>query len=254
MSKKLIAGNWKMHLSVDDSRSLAEGVATSVADYTDSVDVVVCPGTVAITEVSRALKETPVQVGAQNIYHTDEGAFTGETSAVQIKDHAEYVITGHSERRQIFHETNEDVARKVAACIRSEMTPILCVGETGYERDHGETTQVINDQLATCLTMLVASDVEAMVVAYEPVWAIGTGENAKPDDVSRAVATIRSTIKEMFGEKSSQGTRVLYGGSVKADTAGSYLDLEGVDGLLVGGASLDENEFVSIVERASNGG
>ncbi len=253
MSNKLIAGNWKMNLSVADSRKLAKRVEDATTKHADKVEVVVAPSTIALTEVSKELKSGKTKVGVQNIYFVDEGAYTGEVSAVQAQEFVDYAIVGHSERRQLFNESNEDVARKVAACLRSDITPILCVGETGYERDHGETTQVINDQLATCLTMLVASDMEHIVIAYEPIWAIGTGKNADSKAVASAADTIQKTVKEMFGEKASDGVRILYGGSVKADTAKSYLSLDNIDGLLVGGASLSDHEFVAIVEHAADG-
>ncbi|MEX0748820.1 MAG: triose-phosphate isomerase [Candidatus Saccharimonadales bacterium] len=250
MSKTLIAGNWKMHLTAEQSRGLAERVEKTAVKYSKAVDVVVCPTHVCLPAVAAVTKK--LSVGAQNIYFADEGAFTGEVSANQVKEFVRYVIVGHSERRHVFGELNEMVARKAAACLRHNLTPIICVGEIGYERDHGETVQVLNDQIATGLTMLTAAEIEQIVIAYEPVWAIGTGENAKPEDVAAAARTINQAIQEMFGAAAASKCRILYGGSVTAATAASYLALEEISGLLVGGASLNEHEFNDIVEQASH--
>lgn len=248
-SKTIIAGNWKMHLTMDQSEVLATRVQELTAKYVKDVEVVICPSYIALARVSEAAPK--LSLGVQDVFYADEGAYTGEVAAAQAKEFAQFAIVGHSERRHIFNESSEDVARKAAACIRNEMTPIVCVGETEVERDHGETRQVLNDQIAASLTMLTAGEVRDIVIAYEPVWAIGTGKNARPEDVTAAVATIRAAITEMFGAKTAAVCRILYGGSVKADTAASYLKLEGVNGLLVGGASLNDHEFSTIVEWGS---
>lgn len=252
MSKPLIAGNWKMHLSEPESRGLAEQVEAQAAAYTDTVETAVFPSSIALSSVNSLVESTAT--GVQNIYFADEGAFTGEIAAAQVSDVVDYAIVGHSERRYIFGETDETVARKTAACIRNHITPIVCVGETLHERQENETVQVLNDQISTGLTMITSEDVAGSVIAYEPVWAIGTGENAKPEDVASAARTIDRAIGEMFGRKTADQVRVLYGGSVSSETAGSYLDLEEISGLLVGGASLKEHEFKAIIERAANGG
>lgn len=252
MSRPLIAGNWKMHLNVQESCTLAEQVEAQARTYSDTVETAIFPSFIAISSV-KPLVDSAV-TGAQNVYFADEGAFTGEVAAAQVNDMADYAIVGHSERRYVFGETDETIARKTAACIRNHITPIVCVGETLHEREENETVQVLNDQISTGLTMVTSEDVAGSVIAYEPVWAIGTGENAQPEDVSSAIRTIRRAIGEMFGQKTADQVRLLYGGSVSAETAGSYLDLEEVDGLLVGGASLKEHEFNAIIERAANGG
>lgn len=249
MAKTLIAGNWKMNLSAEQAHQLAQAVDKSAGNYADKVDVALFPGYLSVPAVSQTTKNAAV--GVQDLYFTDQGAFTGEVSATQAKEFVSLALVGHSERRQIFGETNEAIARKAAACIRNGMTAIVCVGETEHERDQGETKQVLNDQISTGLTMLTASEMEHITIAYEPVWAIGTGNNAGPEDVAEAIQTIRAAVAEMFGGNAATQVRVLYGGSVKGDTAGSYLDLDGVDGLLVGGASLNDHEFHNIIERAS---
>lgn len=251
MRNKLIVGNWKMNLSVAESTDLAARVEKGVAKHLGSVDVVLCPAFIAVASVAKAIKKLPV--GVQNVYFTDHGAFTGEVSAAQAGEVASYAIVGHSERRHLFGETNELVARKAAACLRNGLTPIICVGETQHEREDGETKQVINDQLATGLTMLTAEDMAKTVIAYEPVWAIGGGDHASPEQVAKALTVIRGVVREMFGEETVGSSRLLYGGSVDADSAGAYMGLEEVDGLLVGGASLNDHEFNAIVKKASDG-
>lgn len=251
MSKPLIAGNWKMHLRLDQSQSLAEKVETCAAEYAEAVEVAVFPSMHALVRVEPQLEYA--QLGAQNVYYADEGAYTGEVSATQAAELAGYAIVGHSERRYIFGENNETIARKTSACIRNGLSPLVCIGETQHEREEGETTQVINDQIATGLTMLTTDDVANITIAYEPVWAIGTGNYARPEDVESAIKTLRHAIRETFGQAAADSVRVLYGGSVNADTAGSYLDLDTVNGLLVGGASLREDEFNAIIKRAADG-
>lgn len=241
-----------MHLDVPQSCTLAEHVEKQADECAAKVETAIFPSLMAVTDIKPALKTATL--GVQNVYFADEGAYTGEVSAAQVADLVDYALVGHSERRYIFEETDETIARKAAACIRNHITPILCVGETHQERVDNETVQVLNDQIATGLTMLTAQDVADSVIAYEPVWAIGTGENAKPEDVTSAIQIIRRTINEMFGAAAAKEVRILYGGSVTKDTAGAYLDLEEVNGLLVGGASLKEQEFNAIVKRAANGG
>lgn len=251
MIKKLIVGNWKMNLSVAESAALAGRVEKGADEYLDTVDVVVCPSFLAVATVAQAVKKLPI--GVQDAYFADSGAFTGEVSAAQANEFAKYAIIGHSERRHIFGETNETVARKAAACLRNGLTPIICVGETQHEREEGETKQVLSDQLATGLTMLTSEDATKTIIAYEPVWAIGSGDSATPDQVAEAAVIITGVVKEMFGEEAASGLKLLYGGSVDADSAAAYLGTEGVDGLLVGGASIREHEFNSIIKKASDG-
>lgn len=240
-----------MHLNVSQSCALAKRIEKQSRAFSEQVDTAIFPSMVAFSDVSSLVETTAP--GVQNVYFADEGAFTGEVAAAQVAGQAGYAIVGHSERRYIFNETDETVARKAAACIRNGITPIICVGETQHEREENETVQVLNDQIATGLTMLTADDVIESVVAYEPVWAIGTGESARPEDTASAIQIIRRAIGEMFGQATKDTVRVLYGGSVTQNTAGTYLDLDEVDGLLVGGASLKEQEFNGIIERAAHG-
>jgi len=192
------------------------------------------------------------RLAAQDAYHKDEGAFTGEVSFTMLQDLVHYVIIGHSERRIYFNESLDEVRDKVAACVRNGITPLLCVGETHNERKAGETKQVLHDQIVTALSNLTAKEVENMVIAYEPVWAISTfgGELAKPDLVEKEMKYIRKQVADLYGEKVSKRVRVLYGGSVDDQIVSGYLSTEGCDGVLVGGASLNYHKFAGIVDAA----
>jgi len=248
MIRPLIAGNWKMNLNLGESVELAKHVEKIAAERHKEVDVAIFPSLLFLSSVSEVTDHA--MVGVQNIYHADHGAFTGEVSPAQVGEYASMALIGHSERRHVFNEGDEMIARKMSAAVRNNLRPVLCVGETAKEREHGETAQVLNDQLSTGLTMLTTADMVDVVIAYEPVWAIGTGDHADPDDVTAAIAQIRSTMSEMFGSELAQAIRVLYGGSVNSDTAGGYLGSREVNGLLVGGASLKAEEFSAIVGKA----
>jgi triosephosphate isomerase len=190
------------------------------------------------------------RLAAQNAYHKDEGAFTGEVSFTMLRDLVHYVIVGHSERRKYFNEDLPLIRDKVKAAVRNEISPILCVGETLEERKSGHTKRVIHDQVATALSNLTAREVMDVVIAYEPVWAIGAGDPAKPDDINEAINWIRQTVAHLYGQKVSTTLRVIYGASVEPEFVGGILTLEGVDGLLVGGASLNPYKFADIIEAA----
>ena len=206
----------------------------------------------ALQPLSLQIDRRKFRLAAQNAYFKDEGAFTGEVSFTMLRDLVHYVIVGHSERRIFFNENLEVVRDKVAAAIRNDIVPILCIGETKQERLAGETNRVIHDQLTTALMNLTTREVEKLVIAYEPVWAISTfqGEIAKPKDIQRVFELIRSDIKDLYGTKAANAARVLYGGSVNAETAGAYLAIDGCDGCLVGGASLNYEQFTGIVDCA----
>ncbi|HSX28266.1 MAG TPA: triose-phosphate isomerase [Candidatus Saccharimonadales bacterium] len=249
MGKKLIIANWKMHFTVGQASLFLHRLQERVPLHRD-VEVVLCPNFLAMQSLSLQLDRHKFKLGAQNCYEKDEGAFTGEVSATMLRGLASYIIAGHSERRYILGETDKQIAQKVSAIIRNDITPVLCVGETEIERKHGETRDVLHDQVTTGVAHLTASEIKNMVIAYEPVWAIGTGNYAKPDDVAEAVALIRNQIKALYGAPAAMMVRVLYGGSVDADNAGAYLVTEGVDGLLVGGASLNYDVFSRIVSKA----
>jgi len=215
-----------------------------------NVEVVIAPTMLAIQTLSLQVNLRQFKLAAQNFYWRDHGAYTGEVSASQLRGIVQYALVGHSERRHVFNESDKDTRAKVQAAIRNGIRPVLCVGETASERADNETQDVIHDQLLGGLANITSEELPNVVIAYEPVWAIGTGRNALPGDVSDAVRSIRNQLKHLYGTKASEEVQVLYGGSVTADTAGGYLTLDGVDGLLVGGASLDESAFAQIIEKA----
>jgi triosephosphate isomerase len=204
----------------------------------------------ALQTLSLQVNFRQFKLAAQNFYWRDHGAYTGEVSASQLRGVVAYGLVGHSERRHIFHESDKDTRAKVQAAIRNGIRPVLCVGETASERADGETQDVLHDQLIGGLANITSEELESVVIAYEPVWAIGTGQNALPDDVTGAARSIRNQLKHLYGAKAADSVQVLYGGSVTADSAADYLALPDIDGLLVGGASLDEQAFSSIVEKA----
>lgn len=249
--RKLIVGNWKMHLSTHEASVLVHRLQDHLRSHRN-VEVVIAPSFVALQPLSQEIDRRRLRLAAQNAYATDEGAFTGEVSFTMLRDLVHYTIIGHSERRIYFHESLEDVRDKVQAAVRNGISPILCVGETGQERAAGETKRVIHDQVTTALANLTSEEIEQVVIAYEPVWAISTfgGQLAKPADIKEMIKLIRYHVNELFGDNAADGLRVLYGGSVSADTAGGYLEIPGCDGALVGGASLNYKQFASIVNKA----
>lgn len=214
------------------------------------IEVVLAPGMLTLQPLSVQIDRRKFRLAAQNAYFHDEGAYTGEVSFTQLRDLVHYVIIGHSERRHIFHEDNDMVRDKVAACVRNEITPLLCVGETKTERMAGETKLVLHDQLMTALHNLTAGEVKKMVIAYEPVWAIGTGDVAKPHQAAEAISYIRKYIADMFGPRAAKEVRILYGGSVVPGVVRGFLEAPGVDGFLVGGASLNYHSFSAIIDAA----
>lgn len=215
------------------------------------IEVVLAPSMLTLQPLSLQIDRRKFRLAAQNAYSKDEGAFTGEVSFTMLRDLVHYVIVGHSERRHIFLEDLDMIRDKVAASIRNEITPILCVGETKHERAENETKQVVHDQLMTALHNLTAKEVGQMVVAYEPVWAIGTGDIAKPDQVTEIINYIRNYVRDVFGPKASKGLRILYGGSVMPEFVHGFLGVPGIDGFLVGGASLNYQSFANIVDAAN---
>jgi len=251
MKRKLIVANWKMHLNTQEASVLVHRLDKLVKVHRD-VEVVLAPSMLSLQPLSLQIDRRKFRLAAQNAYHKDEGAFTGEVSFTMLRDLVHYAIIGHSERRIYFNENLEIVRDKVAAAIRNGIVPILCIGETKQERTAGETSRVIHDQLTTAIMNLTTHEVEQLVVAYEPVWAISTfgGEIAKPNDVERVFRLIRSDINDLYGEKASKAVRLLYGGSVNNDTASAYLAIKECDGCLVGGASLNYEQFSGIVSSA----
>jgi triosephosphate isomerase len=247
--RKLIIGNWKMNLNVHDSSLYLHKIAKTVKTHRN-VDVVLAPTILALQTLSLQINHRQFKLAAQNFYWRDHGAYTGEVSATQLRGIVSYGLVGHSERRHVFHESDKDTRAKVQAAIRNNIRPVLCVGETTGERTAGETNDIIHDQLLGGLANITSEELPEVIIAYEPVWAIGTGNNALPADVVKAVTSIRSQLKHLYGAKAANEVQILYGGSVTADSAADYLAIDGVDGLLVGGASLDANAFSTIVEKA----
>ena len=247
--KKLVIGNWKMNLGVHEASLYLHRLEKSVQAHRN-IEVIIAPTMLALQTLSLQINFRQFKLAAQNFYWRDHGAFTGEVSATQLRGIVSYALVGHSERRHIFHESDKDTRAKVQAAIRNGIRPVLCVGETAIERADGETQDVLHDQLIGGLANITSEDLPEVVIAYEPVWAIGTGQNALPGDVTSAVKSIRNQLKHLYGAKAAETVQVLYGGSVTADSAAAYLSLPEIDGLLVGGASLDEQAFSSIVEKA----
>lgn len=247
--KKIIIGNWKMNLNVHES-SLYLNKLTDLVKIHRDVEVVVAPSMLAVQTLSLQVNHRQFKLAAQNFYWRDRGAYTGEVSATQLRGIVSYGLVGHSERRHIFHETDKDTRAKVQAAIRNNIRPILCVGETASERVDGETRDVIHDQLLGGLANVTSDELSQVIIAYEPVWAIGTGQNARPTDVVEALVIIRSQLKNLYGSKVANEVQVLYGGSITSDSAADYLALPEIDGLLIGGASLDAYAFAQITEKA----
>lgn len=238
-----------MNLNVGEA-SLYVHKLGGVVKRTRDVEVVIAPTLLALQPVSLQIHRHDFKLAAQDFYWRDDGAFTGEVSASQLRGLVQYGVVGHSERRHVFHESSKDIRSKVQAAFRNNFVPILCVGETAGERATGETNDIIHDQLVAGLSNITSDEVSRLVVAYEPVWAIGTGNHPTPTDIEAAVKAIRSQIRHLFGAEPSKKVRILYGGSVTADNATSYMQIPGVDGLFVGGASLNLHTFADIVNQA----
>ena len=248
MTRTIIAGNWKMNMTAAESRGLVAAMLPGLEEVED-VQTVVCPPFVALEAVGGLLRGTDVALGAQNLHHEDEGAFTGEVSGPMLRELCDFVIVGHSERRMIFGETDEVVGKKVLAARRAGLRPIVCVGERLEEREAGSAEVVVERQLSRALALAESSD--GLVVAYEPVWAIGTGRAATPDDAQSMMAHVRRVLASIFGDASAEGVPLLYGGSVTADNVAGFVREDDVNGALVGGASLSADGFVQLVRNAA---
>jgi triosephosphate isomerase (TIM) len=247
----MMAGNWKMHHTHLDAIQVVQKLSYRLddSDY-DHCDVVVCPAFTALRSVQTTLDSDriPISLGAQNCYWEPSGAFTGEVSAPMLaKLNVRYVIVGHSERREIFGETDEMVARKLHAVLAAGMLPILCVGETLDEREAGSTDAKVQGQIDAALKGVDSDRIAELIVAYEPIWAIGTGHNATPEDADATIGTIRNTIAGIAGSPAGEAVRILYGGSVKPGNIAALMEKPEIDGALVGGASLDPDEFARVV-------
>ena len=246
----MIAGNWKMYKTQKEAQSMV----AELLDLIESnlkVETLICPPFTVLTSIGKILKDTSVGLGAQNVYWEDQGAYTGEVSARMLVDcGCTYVIVGHSERRQYFKESNEIINLKVRGILKSRLSPILCVGETLNERERGEVESVICKQLKQGLNRVGPKEITSLVVAYEPIWAIGTGQTATPETAQEVHAMIREALSFQYSESLAAQIRILYGGSVNAQNISDLMAQSDLDGALVGGASLDAQSFATIVLRA----
>ena len=253
MRKRMIAGNWKMNKTYSEGVVLAQGLADELADGTGDVDVVVCPPAVDLKGVSEVIEQAsaPFALGAQNVYWEEYGAYTGETAPSMLEAvGATHCIIGHSERRDYFGETDEDVNKKAKALMAHGIVPISCCGESLEVREAGKHVEFVVDQIKKDTEGLTITDPSKYVIAYEPIWAIGTGKTATADDAQEVCGAIRATLVEVFGEEVASGIRVLYGGSAKPENIAGFLEKEDVDGALVGGASLKADSFAAMVKSA----
>ena len=250
MRRKFIAGNWKMNLNSAQGVELAAALAKAVGSASE-VEIAVCPPSVYLSAIGAAIKGSAIGLGAQNCHHEAKGAFTGEVAPAMLLDiGCKYVIVGHSERRQLFHETNQDVNKKVLAALAAGLTPIVCVGETLDERKAGNTQKVVREQVEGSLAGLSGEQVLKLVIAYEPIWAIGTGVVATPEQAEEVHADLRSLLSSRYTAAVSDQVRIQYGGSVNAENAATLLSQPNIDGALLGGASLKADGFLAIIAGA----
>jgi triosephosphate isomerase len=250
--KKLIIGNWKMNLNMHEASLYLHQLSKLVKTHSD-VEVVLAPTVLTLQSLSLQVNLRQFKLAAQNFYWRDHGSYTGEVSAAQLRGIVQYGLVGHSERRHIFNESDKEIRNKVAAAIRNDIRPVLCVGETAWEHSNGETKDVLHDQLLGGLANITSDELMKVVIAYEPVGSIGTGQLALPEDVSSAIRAIRSQIEHLYGAEATKSIQVLYGGSITVDSAAGYMSLPGVDGLLIGGASLEAHAFSEIIKKAHKG-
>ncbi len=249
--RRFIAGNWKMNKTIPESRSLAEKVREALDGF-DAADVAVCPTFVALAAVADALRGSRIALGAQNLYWKESGAFTGEVSGpMLVAAGCKYVIVGHSERRQYFGETDESVGRRATAALACGLYPIICLGETLDERKKGVTFEVVKRQMGSAFSAIGPDAIGQVTVAYEPVWAIGTGVNATPEQAQEVHRFLRGLLADKYGAAAAETVRIQYGGSVKPDNARELLAQPDIDGALVGGASLKAEDFAAIVRSCT---
>jgi len=248
MRVPMIAGNWKMNTTVSDAVKLVADMRPQI-DLITNVEKVVCPPFVSLTAVKEVLKGSTVKLGAQNMYFEEKGAFTGEISPLMLAGLCEYVILGHSERRQYFGETNEIINKKIRAALKAGVKPILCVGESLAQYEAGKTEAVVTDHVTGSLKDIPAS--ASLVIAYEPVWAIGTGKAATSEQANKIIGIVRKVVANLYGDSFAQSVRILYGGSVTPDNITELMKQPEIDGGLVGGASLKVDSYVSLVKQTS---
>ena len=244
----LIAGNWKMNTTLSEAAELVSKMLREL-DEIDNVDKVFCPPFVSLVPVGELIKGSSIKLGAQNLYFEEKGAYTGEISPLMLSNLCEFVIIGHSERRQYFNETGGIVNKKIVAALKAGLKPILCVGEKLEENEAGRTDEVVTEQLRSSLAGI--NNINGLTIAYEPVWAIGTGKAATGEQSNETIGLIRRTMSKLYSESVAQDLRILYGGSVTADNAAEFMQQPEIDGALVGGASLKADQFLSIVRQTS---
>jgi len=252
MRKPIIAGNWKMNKTLSEAKSFAEEVK-GLVPAADKVDSVICAPALFLQSLVEAVKGTDVKIGAQTMHFEESGAFTGEISPKALADlGVDYVIIGHSERREMFNETDETVNKKVLAAFNYKLTPIVCCGETLEQRENGETMDLVGTQVQKALTGLTDEQVKQTVIAYEPIWAIGTGKSSTTADANEVCAHIRKVVAEQFSQGVADAVRIQYGGSVKPENIKDYMAQSDIDGALVGGASLEPQSFLQLLEAGKN--
>jgi triosephosphate isomerase (TIM) len=250
MRKPFIAGNWKMHKTVEEAIALAEGLRDDLAAV-ENMDMAVCPTATALDAVSDALEGSNIGVGAQNMYWEDAGAYTGEISPPMVKELAEFIIIGHSERRKYFGETDETVNKRLKAALAHGLKPIVCIGESLEQNEAGETVDFVSKQIHGAFADISAEDAKKLTLAYEPIWAIGTGRTATPEDADTIIReAIRDVLSELYDEETAEAIRVQYGGSVKPHNIAEFIVMPEIDGALVGGASLTVEAFGGIIHNA----
>lgn len=249
MRKPIIAGNWKMHKTIAEALEFVNDVKDKVNN--DNVEAVICAPFTLLKDLKEATKGTNIKIGAQNMHWEETGAYTGEVSGKMLEViNVEYVIIGHSERRQYFAETDETVNKKVKSAFKYNLKPIVCVGETLEQKEEGKTNEIITSQTKLALEGLNTEQVKKLTIAYEPIWAIGTGKTATSEDANNSIKEIRNEIKNIYGEEVAEKVSILYGGSVKASNAKELFETSDIDGALVGGASLSVEEFKNIIMSA----
>lgn len=250
MRKPIIAGNWKMFKTFEEAVEFAEILREKVPSE-EKVDAVICAPALYLPTLVDVALETDLAIGAQNMHYENEGAFTGEISPTQLASiNVDYVILGHSERREYFNETDEAVNKKVRAAITNGIVPIICCGETLEERESGKTEEKVASQVTAALEGFTSEEVNHMVIAYEPIWAIGTGKTATADDANTVCGKIREVVEGLYGNETAESIRIQYGGSVKPDNIEELLSKEHIDGALVGGASLDIDSYLALLNKA----
>ncbi|UII55548.1 triose-phosphate isomerase [Cytobacillus spongiae] len=252
MRKPIIAGNWKMHKTLPEAKSFMEEI-NGLVPSKDQVEAVVCAPALFLDRLVEIAKDYDVEIGAQNMHFEESGAYTGEISPRALEDiGVKYVILGHSERREMFNETDDAVNKKTLAAFKYNLTPIVCVGETLEQRENGETNQLVGDQVKQALVGLTDEQMKETVIAYEPIWAIGTGKSSTAEDANEVCSHIRKVVAEQFSQEVAEAVRIQYGGSVKPGNIKEYMAQSDIDGALVGGASLEAQSFLQLLEAGKN--